>query len=694
MDALVVEDDSHTRALIAAVLGEQGVAVTSFADGERALTHFTRFPVPMVVLDWVMPGLDGLEVCRRIRALPNGDTVFVLVITGRSSTTDMTAVLAAGANDYISKPLDLALLTVRLAVAKEQAMQLMARRAAELALRSTERQVRALLASAPLALLGIDADGHVAIAEGKIIHDVFNVDAVIGTPFSELTDDATLLASIAAGTEERYVVHREGRDYELRTTTDPEAPGRVTIVAVDVTEHQRLERELEAALAHAERAYGDTQAVLDQLGVGMAVIDEADTLTFANRAAVDYLRLESSQAVVGRHWQEVLHFSDHGVTIARLLATPNDERRAAPVTLTYTDRTLHFKLEVLDDPRDPERRILTFYDTTEVFDLRKMLQGESTFHGLVGSSEAMIEVHNQIREAGAVDWTAMIEGDTGTGKELVARAIHAESPRSSGPFVAVNCAGLSVSLLQSQLFGHRKGAFTGAVRDQPGYFESAHGGTLFLDEIGDIAPEVQTSLLRVLEDRTVTRLGDSHPRQIDVRVVVATHRDLAQRVADGHFRADLLYRIRVVRVRLSPLRERTEDIPLLVSTFLSRANAMTGKHLYGVSQEAMSALMRHSWPGNVRELKASIEYASTRCRSEWVELADLPPELQEGPRRPEGQRPYSPRDNERECIISALEEARGNRTRAARQLGMSRATFYRRLSQLDIDPDTLVFRRS
>ncbi len=310
----------------------------------------------------------------------------------------------------------------------------------------------------------------------------------------------------------------------------------------------------------------------------------------------------------------------------------------------------------------------------------------------------MKELYRRIREVAAVDFNVLVEGDTGTGKELVARAIHAASSRSGGPFVAVNCAGLSESLLTSQLFGHRRGAFTGAVDDHQGYFEAAQGGTLFLDEIGDISPGLQAMLLRVLEEKTVTRVGDTRARAVDVRIVAATHHDLARDAAQGRFRSDLLYRLRVARLYLPRLTERKEDIPVLVTHFLRQTRAVTGKPIEKVSQAAMSLLMSHDWPGNVRELKAAVEFACLHAETALIAERDLPPELRGGlqalyePLTPEpsasflrsstGERPEAAQpDDEREAILKALADCEGNRTRAARRLGMSRATFYRRLTE-------------
>jgi DNA-binding NtrC family response regulator len=306
------------------------------------------------------------------------------------------------------------------------------------------------------------------------------------------------------------------------------------------------------------------------------------------------------------------------------------------------------------------------------------------FHGMIGRCAAMKSVFDRIRDVARLNWVVLIEGGTGTGKELTARALHAESPRAKGPFIAVNCAGLSDTLLTSQLFGHKKGTFTGAVSDQQGFFESAHGGTLFLDEIADISAQAQQALLRVLEDGVVQRIGDTVTRPVDVRIVSATQRDLAAEVAAGRFRADLLYRLRAVRLNLPLLRERGEDILLLANEFRKKAATHARLPVEGIDAEAAQCLSAYPWPGNVRELRHAVDHAVLACRSGMIGAGHLPAEIRAGGAAPLAAR-SSPED-ERGRIRGALLAARGNRAEAARLLGISRATLYRRFAELNISP--------
>jgi transcriptional regulator with PAS, ATPase and Fis domain len=285
-----------------------------------------------------------------------------------------------------------------------------------------------------------------------------------------------------------------------------------------------------------------------------------------------------------------------------------------------------------------------------------------------------------IRNVAETDATVLVRGESGSGKELVARAIHVESHRAKGPFVAVNCAALTPGLLESELFGHVRGAFTGAVKDRTGLFEQAEGGTLFLDEVAELPLETQSKLLRVLEERVVTRVGASKERPVDVRIIAATHRALRAEVDAGRFREDLMYRLRVVPIFLPPLRDRPGDVEVLLRTFLRRFNETGPRRVETVAPDAMRALLDHDWPGNVRELRNVVEYAFAVGRGEELLLAELPPELTEARTLSGADEPLGVLDAEAEArrLREALQLEGGRVGAAARRLGMSRATFWRK----------------
>jgi two-component system, NtrC family, response regulator HydG len=316
--------------------------------------------------------------------------------------------------------------------------------------------------------------------------------------------------------------------------------------------------------------------------------------------------------------------------------------------------------------------------------------------GLIGRSQTMQYLYQKVLRAAASEANVLVTGESGVGKELVARALHDNSPRSAGPYVAVHCASLAENLLESELFGHAKGAFSGAVAVRLGRFEAASGGTLLLDEIGEISPATQTKLLRVLQEREIVRVGENHPRKVDVRVIAATHRDLAAMVKRGEFREDLYYRLRVLPLEVPALREHREDIPLLASKLLSGLTERYGRPDLTLSAEAMTALEAYDWPGNVRHLFNALEYAVVQAEGTTIRPKDLLREVVAVAGAPLQAAPlaagaslthyYQPTGDdaaERALILKVLEESGGNKAKAARRLGMSRTTLWKRLSQGD-----------
>ncbi len=307
---------------------------------------------------------------------------------------------------------------------------------------------------------------------------------------------------------------------------------------------------------------------------------------------------------------------------------------------------------------------------------------------LIGQGRRMQEVYGRIQLAAGSEATVLIQGETGTGKERVAEAIHGLSNRKGRPLIKVNCSALSEGLLESELFGHVKGAFTGAVRDRTGRFEAASGGTIFLDEIGDISPLIQLKLLRVLQERQFERVGSSQTTEVDVRVLAATHRDLRQRVREGAFREDLYYRLRVFAIEVPPLRDRKEDIPLLTSAFIGRFNRQTGKSIKTLSAEVLRCFMDYCWPGNVRELENAIEHAFVTCQTSQIDLSDLPVEIRrtdlrtaECRSRPGQQTDRTRQALSKEHLLDALKTTGWNKSEAARLLGVNRATIWRKMRQ-------------
>jgi DNA-binding NtrC family response regulator len=322
----------------------------------------------------------------------------------------------------------------------------------------------------------------------------------------------------------------------------------------------------------------------------------------------------------------------------------------------------------------------------EVRYLRRHLSEVSVGTNLVGKSPAMIAARSTIQKIASAESTVLITGESGTGKEVVARAIHESGPGPERPFVAVNCAALPRDLFESELFGHVRGAYTGAHRDKAGFFEVAEGGTLFLDEISELPLDLQPKLLRAIELQEITRVGSTRPISIHARIIATTNRDLKKEITEGRFREDLYYRIRVVELTLSPLRERREDIPLLVEHLLNRHHSRLKRLVLGVDHEAMRVLMAAPWPGNVRELDNVLERSVLLSEGEFLTLSDLPPELTGTVTCPSLSDDFraAVRAYEREHIRQVLAASGGNREEAARRLGVNASTLYRRLKEFGL----------
>lgn len=312
------------------------------------------------------------------------------------------------------------------------------------------------------------------------------------------------------------------------------------------------------------------------------------------------------------------------------------------------------------------------------------LAEDSTFHNLVGKSPPMMKLFEMIRRLSQVKSNVLIIGESGTGKELFARALHYNGPAGGNPFVAVNCGAIPTTLIESELFGYRRGAFTGAIRDKVGYFEAANGGTLFLDEVSTLPTNVQSSLLRVLEERAIVPVGDTRPRPVDVRIVAASNRDLAKMVSEGTFREDLLFRLNVVQLVLPPLRQRRQDIPLLVQHFLDKYTTEMNKLVPGVTNGAMRALLNHEWRGNVRELENVIERGVIFADDRPLGVQDLPFTAEEATDEVGEDLKEALRDFERQHIISSLRRHKYDKVEAAKHLGIGVSSLYRKLDELAI----------
>lgn len=429
--------------------------------------------------------------------------------------------------------------------------------------------------------------------------------------------------------------------------------------------------------------------ILNSVNEGVFTVDLNWRITAFNKAA-ERITGVSTQSAIGSLCCDVFRANvcESNCALRRTLATGRPVVNATAHIVNQQGQRVPIRISTAilkDDEGTVVGGVETFQDLTQVEQLQKELQARYTFEDIIGRSPAMMRLFEILPQISASASTVLIEGPSGTGKELFARAIHNLSPRKRKRFVAVNCAALPDTLLESELFGHKAGAFTDAKRDKPGRFSLADGGTIFLDEIGDVSPAMQVRLLRVLQERVIEPLGGIQTVPVDVRIVAATNKDLSALVRAGAFREDLFYRIRVVHLKLPSLSQRREDIPLLVNHLVAKYNHLQGKDVAGVSDEVMARLMEHEYPGNVRELENIIEQAFVLCRGGLIELNHLPPELRPATAAGRDERPMSLQAMERFLISETLQRRKGNRTDAARDLGINVSTLYRKIKDLKIE---------
>ena len=439
--------------------------------------------------------------------------------------------------------------------------------------------------------------------------------------------------------------------------------------------------------------------ILDSIADGVFTVDRENRVTSFNRSA-ERITGFSRQDALGQYCFDIFRASicQSDCALRHTLETGEQVVNQAANIITKEGRQVPISISTAvlrDETGEVIGGVETFRDLSALEVLRKELAQRYSFEDIVSKNHKMLEIFRILPDLAESDCTVLIQGPSGSGKELLARAIHNLSRRREGPYVAVNCGALPETLLESELFGYVKGAFTGADRDKPGRFALAEGGTLLLDEVGDLAQALQIKLLRVLEEKAYEPLGATASVQADVRVLAATHRDLARSVEQGAFRQDLYFRLNVVRLELPPLSDRREDIPLLVDHFVRSLSLRTGKAITGVSEQALEVLLRHDFPGNVRELENIIEHAFVLCRGGLVDLEHLPTELRQQ-RIPESQlTPAGPlaspisapgaaastslSELERQAIVAAIRKHGGRKSLAAKELGIHRTTLWRKM---------------
>ncbi len=437
------------------------------------------------------------------------------------------------------------------------------------------------------------------------------------------------------------------------------------------------------------------QAIFDSMNEGLFIVSHDQTITMCNRSFTKITGI-SQKDVINRTITELFcnnQECDLYHSVMKTIKTSRPCREETIRILRGDGSTCYavFSTSILRNMQGEATGIVVvFRDISVEEDLKKKLYERYQFHQIIGKSKKMQEMYQLIEDVASTTANVLILGESGTGKELVANALHYHSTKSNGPFIKVSCAALSEPILESELFGHVKGSFTGAYRDKPGRFELANGGTIFLDEIGEVGTGIQVKLLRALQEKEIERVGDTHTRKVDVRIIAATNKDLKQLISKNLFREDLYYRLKVITVDLPPLRQRREDIPLLTRHFINRFASQYKKKIKGVDLDTMDLLMEYNWRGNVRELENAIEHAFVKTKTSLLLPNDLPPEVQHPSAYSFGEDieiNFSQKKSKllgKTRLLQALNDTGWNQSKAARKLKVDRSTVWRNMKKYHI----------
>jgi len=698
MAVLLVSGDparmERARSSLQGAVGELYAA----AAGQEGMYAFARHRPDMVVTAANLPGMSGTAMVLAIRDI-NPDTAVVMAVDPYPEV--LAAALAVKADAYVladagPEALLAAMESCVADIARHKELE-QQRGLTELLLGGLpnpamllDRETRRIiLANTRAKRLGLDAG---TVLTGPMLP----VESLAGPDGPDGSDPFGPLATYQPVQVDD--VQAFGRTWDI--TIIPVSQHAVLHFAVDITDRKEAERALIAVTMEKEQYRRNLEAIFQSIPDAILTVDTNLEIIETNKSLEDICGL-GSRISVGTRLDGIPETVSCGCLdiLRSTLATrrPVKERRMECAAGNGQVLVAN-SAPLVDSDGNFTGAVLVMRDITRLEELEKTLRERSTFGNIVGKSEPMQRVYTLLEHLADADATVLITGESGTGKELVADAVHYGGKRASGPLVKVNCAALSENLLESELFGHVRGAFTGASADKVGRFQAAQGGTVLLDEIGDISPGIQLKLLRFLESREFERVGDSRTLKADVRVVAATNVDLMDKVRQGLFREDLYYRLKVMVIGLPALRERREDIPLLAEHFMARFGQSSGKHFSGLSPEVMALFMTHPWPGNVRELKHALEHAAILCPGGEMGMEHLPrdlvcpPETPPWSRRSTDPEPATPQSappaSDREVLLGALERTGWNKAKAARQLGIGRCTLYRRLERLGIpDPD-------
>lgn len=576
------------------------------------------------------------------------------------------------------------------------------RKQAELIIRETAMKYQAVIQTAADAVITVDQEGKIVgwnPAAEKMFG--FNEKQILGTPVKRLISEKYRdhHQQLFTSTLAKGGIKEGGRQFKgwgLKANGD-EFPADISVnqwhingmtfctgVVRDTTEREKMLTEVLAASQQLQEKVDEREALFGSVKDAIVTVDRQMRVVAANRAAAAILGIDPD-GDAGQPLEKVL--AHCGKACLEVVSTTLkskasiDEYQVTVRRAGRPEQTLVMNTSpLLDRSGNFAGAVLVARDMSRLASMEKELRERYQFHNLIGKSDQMRRIYDLLEDLVQLDTTVLITGESGTGKGMVAKAIHFGGNRSSKPFVTVNCAALAETLLESELFGHVKGSFTGAVNDRVGRFQMAEGGTLLLDEIGDLPQAIQLKLLRVIEEKTFERVGDSKQLQADVRIIACTNKNLQEKMRQGLFRADLYYRLKVIEILVPPLRERIVDLPLLVEHFCHRFNKKYGKNIRGLDDQAMQLFLQYDWPGNVRELAHALEAAFVTCRTPLISIENLPFEFQRLAAS-KSRRKADTAADEGQAISQALRKTAGNKAQAARLLGMSRRTIYRKMEK-------------
>ena len=434
--------------------------------------------------------------------------------------------------------------------------------------------------------------------------------------------------------------------------------------------------------------YEFTQDILDSLAEGIYTVDKDFRINSFNHAAEKILGY-SREEIIGKFCKNVFSSGRciKDCPIARVLESGSSLQDVENTFITRNGKEIPIKMNaaVFKNAKSiPIGGVISFRDMSYIENVRNSLLKQSQFHGIIGQSKMMREIYTLVQEIASTNSSVLLTGESGTGKEMIANAIQSESNRSEKPYIKVNCSVFPPQLLSSELFGHVRGAFTDAKSNRIGRFEMADGGTIFLDEIAEIPLQMQLQLLRVLQEGTFERVGESITRKVNVRVIAATNVDIEQAIREGRFRDDLYYRLNVIPIEVPPLRERRDDIPYLIRHFINKLAMTSDKNITDIDDEAMECLISYSWPGNIRELENAIEYAFARSNMSIIHLSKLPPHIKRHRGAYESVIPHVKGETQKNELVRLLEEYHWNKSVVAKKLGIGRTTLWRKMKAMGL----------